>query len=173
MEDVRILMSNGKELSLQGDLLARARTNRSGSIPERWFDLRVYRAADHGFVPVIEFGSTFENENAVTIAEVVDRSHDIENFFFVFEPSEVIADHVLDAMQVGDRQQLLRDTLSMYDPRQRVLDTHSLLSGDVLNIGIATYCVLLVQDAKICLKRPDNTRWSSALLNPVFARHLP
>lgn len=116
MEDIRILKSNGVEMAFRGELLAKAETERSDSDPsERRFDLRVYRTDDRGFVPIIEFDSTFENENAVTIAEFVDQSHDIENFFFVFEPSEVFTETTLRTLPTPERQQLLREMLSMYD----------------------------------------------------------
>ena len=56
---------------------------------------------------------------------------------------------------------------------QRVLEMHSLLSGDVLNIGIATYRVLLAQDATNCSKRASDSGSSLPLLNPGFAGQLP
>lgn len=116
MESIRIQQVNGKELIFEGDLIANAGTETASVAQlERWFQLRVYRNVDGGFVPSIEFGSPTESEASATIAEFVDSYHDIENFFFVFEPSEVFSGRYLNSMMQVDRQRLLGELLSQYD----------------------------------------------------------
>lgn len=123
VEEIRIVPSSGKDISFKGELIAQATSNRSSTpLGERWFDLRVYKQVGQGFVPVIDFCSTCEGEPNVTIAEHVDRSHDIENFYYVFEPREVILESVLKAMPVADRQPYMKSILKLYDTQvSRVL----------------------------------------------------
>lgn len=116
MEDVRISPSNGKNLSFHGELIAEASHDRVPSPDgERWLNLRIYRRVDAGFVPVIEFHSTHVGEEDATIAEVVDSGHDVENFFYVFEPGELLADKSLIAMPMEERQRLTGALLKLYD----------------------------------------------------------
>ena len=123
VEEIRIVPSSGKDISFSGELIAHATSDRSNTpLGVRWFDLRVYKEVGQGFVPVIDFFSTYEGEQDVTIAEHVDRSHDIENFYYVFEPGEVIPESVLKLMPVEDRQRFMKPILKLYDTQvNRVL----------------------------------------------------
>lgn len=116
VEEIKIVPSNGKDITFKGELIAHATSDRSSTpLGDRWFDLRVYKEIGQGFVPVIHFFSTCEGEQDVTIAEHVDRSHDIENFYYVFEPGEVVPESVLKAMPVEDRQRFMKSILKLYD----------------------------------------------------------
>jgi len=123
VEEIQIVPSNGRDISFKGELIARATSDRSSTpLGDRWFDLRVYKESGHGFVPVIDFFSTCEGEQNVTIAEKVDSSHDIENFYYVFEPLFVIPDSVLQVLPIEDRQRFVKSILKLYDtPVNRVL----------------------------------------------------
>ena len=123
VEEVRIVPSDGKEMSFKGQLIAQATSERiSTPLGDRWFDLRVYKVATTGFAPLIDFFSTCEGEESVTIAEHVDRAHDIENFYYVFEPCEVIPESVLKALPVEERQRFTKLLLKLYDTQvNRVL----------------------------------------------------
>lgn len=115
-EDVYIFPSGGKELLFRGELVAQAVNEReSPPVSERWFELRVYRRNEGGFVPVIEYHTTFAGEPNLTIAEVVDRRHDVENFFYVFEPSETFDQTAFKAMSADDRQRRTKLLLAKYD----------------------------------------------------------
>lgn len=116
MDDVRIVPSNNKEISFRGELVAQASNDRLTTPGgERWFDLHVYKREALGFVPVIEYHSTHEGEDNIVVAEVVDRGHDVENFYFVFEPCEVFKQKSLDAMPLEERQRLTNSILKLYD----------------------------------------------------------
>ena len=116
VEDIRIVTSSEKEMSFAGELIAHATSDRSsGPLGDRWFDLRVYKKASEGFVPIINFYSTCDGEKDVTIAEHVDRSQDIENFYYVFEPYVVLPESVLQSMPLEERQRFTKTILKLYD----------------------------------------------------------
>jgi len=121
--ETRVEPTNGKVITFSGELIARSASDPiSTTLGVRYFDLRVYKEAGAGYVPVIDFHSTCEGEANVTISERVDRSHDIENFYFVFEPCEVMPENVLKVMPTEQRQQLLKTILKLYDAQvNRVL----------------------------------------------------
>lgn len=116
MDDVRIVPTNNKELLFRGELVAQASNDRLTTPEgERWFDLHVYKREDSGLVPVIEYHSTHADEDNIVIAEIVDGAHDVENFYFVFEPCQVFKERALDAMPLEDRQRLTKSILKLYD----------------------------------------------------------
>lgn len=116
VEEIQIVPTNGKEISFAGELIAHATSERTVTPSgERWFDLRVYKLVENGLVPVIEYHSSVDGEEKITIAERVDRSQDIENFFYVFEPCEVIPEAALKALPVEERQRLTNAILKQYD----------------------------------------------------------
>ena len=89
---------------------------RSASVAgDRWFALRVYRRSPSGFVPVIEYCTTDVPDQQVTFAEVVDRLEDVENFFGVFEPSELFTDQMWKSMPIEERRRLTKSILRLYD----------------------------------------------------------
>lgn len=56
----------------------------------RSFTLKLYTIESGGFVPWIEYASDVSGEQAGCIAEIVDEFKDIENFFFVFVPDDLL-----------------------------------------------------------------------------------
>ncbi len=116
IEEIQIVPTNGKEISFIGEVIAHATSEPTiTSFGEHCFDLRIYKLVEHGLVPVIEYLSTVDGEENVTIAERVDRSHDIENFFYVFEPCEVISESALKVLPIEERQRLKKTVLKHYD----------------------------------------------------------
>jgi hypothetical protein len=116
MDDIRIVTSSGNELSFRGGLVAFAVSDRLESPEgERWFDLKVYKLEVRRFVPVIEFHSTCEREENVTIAEIVDKGKDVENFYFVFEPTALFDQLAIRAMPAEASKQLTRSVFKLYD----------------------------------------------------------
>ena len=56
----------------------------------RMFRLKLYSVDSGGFVPSIEYASESSDEQSGCIAEIVDEFKDIENFFFVFVPEDLL-----------------------------------------------------------------------------------
>ena len=114
METVRIVINENRELVFVGEQVFLGRSDEfTTDAGTRWLELAVFARKDGGFAPVIFYRSTCESD--VTIAEHVDAYKDVENFFYVFEPTEVLDEKKLMALPVEQRQRLTKTLTRLYD----------------------------------------------------------
>ncbi len=82
---------DGKPVSFEGELISQTEGNVEFTDGmERKFVLKVYAIESGGFVPSIEYFSNSTLEKTGCIAEIVDLFKDIENFYFVFVPEDLL-----------------------------------------------------------------------------------
>lgn len=114
MESVKLVLSEEKKLLFSGERLFHSRSEDCVVGSEtRWFELSGFAREEGGFVPVICFHS--KGEPPVTIAERVDEYKDIENFFFVFEPSEMLDRKPFMALSTKQRLRIEKGLMGIYD----------------------------------------------------------
>ena len=91
MNEILLDTFDDKPVSFVGELSnqAEAKVEFSDGI-ERRFVLKLYTIESGGFVPSIEYFSDAPDEQTGCIAEIVDLVKDIENFFFVFVPEDLL-----------------------------------------------------------------------------------
>ncbi len=91
MHEILLDTFDDKPVSFVGELSnqAEAKVEFSDGI-ERRFVLKLYAIESGGFVPSIEYLSDAPDEQTGCIAEIVDLVKDIENFFFVFVPEDLL-----------------------------------------------------------------------------------
>ena len=117
MSEITINTMGAKPVSFVGKLA----TQKEGVVEfadgiQRRYLLKVYTIASGGFVPSIEYFSDASNEQTGCVAETVDLYKDIENFFFVFVPEEVLPKSKgLDRDAVGARQKLSTKLRKAYE----------------------------------------------------------
>lgn len=91
MKEILLNTLDDKPVSFVGELSNQAEANvEVADGTERRFVLRLYTLESGGFVPSIEYISNAPGEQTGCIAEIVDLVKDIENFFFVFVPEDMI-----------------------------------------------------------------------------------
>ncbi len=83
------IMRNSKPYSFDGKLLASVQGNPVHS-EDGEYQLLVYRASTGTFVSVIEFVSPTAAERVLSLADEMDTLNDVEDFFFSFEPAELL-----------------------------------------------------------------------------------
>ena len=93
MNEIILNTMDGDLVSFVGDLVCQTEgpVEFSDGI-DRKFKLKLYAVESGGFVPSIEYLSDSPVERTGCIAEIVDLAKDIENFFFVFTPDELLPD---------------------------------------------------------------------------------
>jgi hypothetical protein len=93
MNEMLLNKMDGKKVSFVGELIGQAEGNvESTDGLDREFALKLFRIKSGGFVPVIEYESNDSREQAGCIAEIVDLFKDVENFFFVFVPEDLLSE---------------------------------------------------------------------------------
>lgn len=107
-----------------GDLLVRVESARDvAGDGERGYDLSVYSRDDGGYVAAIDFVTTVPLEENRGLIELVDTIADVEDFFFAFEPDELLPDLSRSGRTASDRQNVLQRLYAKYDQRVKdVLD---------------------------------------------------
>lgn len=83
----------------------------------RWLTLEVYETSKADFVAGIRFGTRVAGERCVGLFERLDRSADIEDFFFAFEPYELLGQAQLSVSQ-SEKSQI---ALNLYKRFERLL----------------------------------------------------
>ncbi len=87
------------------------------------YRLLVFRHAEGGYVASIRYTTTAPTEHDATLTERLETDHDVENFFFAFEPAELCAHHETKLNRGADRHRLLRVLYGYYiEEVQRVVD---------------------------------------------------
>jgi len=117
MNEITLNTMDGEVVSFVGDLVCQAEgcVEFSDGI-DRNFGLKLYAIASGGFVPSIEYFSNSPMERTGCIAEIVDLAKDIENFFFVFTPEELLPDSAgLAQEEVETRTRLLNCLRKNYE----------------------------------------------------------
>ena len=85
-----IRTSNGRDVEVTGSVIAVAgRSQVALEGGDLWFHLQVWQT-DKGFVPVLRAFVSSDTEPMFVDAESVNAVSDVENFFYVFEPGEII-----------------------------------------------------------------------------------
>ena len=87
------IIRNSKPYSFDGKLLANVKGNPVRvDDGEYRYHLLVYRASSGTFVSVIELLSPTAAEYVLSLADEMDTLNDVEDFFFSFEPAELLPD---------------------------------------------------------------------------------
>lgn len=134
MESFHITGPNQSELVFDGELLACINTPKTGGPDgERGYELALYRKAGGGYVVSVEYLTTYESEQPVTHAEVVDEPKDVENFFFVFEPCEYLDEQLLRLLPDEQKRTLQKSLCRLYD--QHVDEILKVLHADAEAAG--------------------------------------
>ena len=110
-------------LEFDGELIVTAETERIdlGGDSAR-YRLLVFRLTDGGFVASIQYSRSGQYERRVTLSEVLETNHDVENFFFVFEPEEHCSKEELTGNSDLDQDGQLRKLYGYYNEQvQRVV----------------------------------------------------
>ena len=117
MSEITINTMGAKPVSFVGQLATQKEgvVEFADGIPRRYL-LKVYTIESGGFVPSIEYFSDASNEQTGCVAETVDLFKDIENFFFVFVPEEVLPESKgLDRDAIDARKKLSHKLRKAYE----------------------------------------------------------
>ncbi len=91
MQDIRITTTAKREIMFTGTAIAEAISEPVDFLGVGVsFRLRIWRKKDGGFAPSISVFVDEERQPRFIESEFVDTPTDVENFFFVFEPGEIL-----------------------------------------------------------------------------------
>ncbi len=91
---------------------SRQDTTQRGS---RLYDLSVYRTEQGLFVAVVDFQSAVADETGGLLAEELDSIKDVEDFYFAFEPDELVDERMRSQLDAEDLQSLLQRLYHLYE----------------------------------------------------------
>ncbi|MEM8681636.1 MAG: hypothetical protein AAGF97_19995 [Planctomycetota bacterium] len=115
MPQISLSVTDHEPMEFTGRRLVRVEGSRDpSSTGWRRYDLSVYTVEAGGFVAAIDFISTVPNEPNRSVVEAVDRLTDVEDFFFAFEPDELLP-ATIPNLSLSHRQELLQRLYANYD----------------------------------------------------------
>jgi hypothetical protein len=116
MKLITLEKMDGQPVTFVGELAAQSEAPiaDTGGL-KRSFTLKLYLIESGGFVPTVEYFSEATTEKTGCLAEIVDLYKDIENFFFVFMPGDLLLDsNMMDRDQAEARRRLSNKLEKVY-----------------------------------------------------------
>ena len=91
MNEILLKHEGQPELRFTGQLVAETSFNADFKDEEkREFRLCVYAVEGGGYVAMLQYNTTSENEKPLVLYEDLDLFKDVENFFYLFEANEIM-----------------------------------------------------------------------------------
>ncbi len=115
-------MSDRLTLDFVGELLSQVSSEKDTTERgTRHYELSVFRTEERLFVGAIFFRSTVEGEVGGSLAETLDSEKDVEDFFFAFEPDELVDKGMRSRLGAEDLADLLRRLYEHYEAAVQLL----------------------------------------------------